>query len=75
MAIPIKPIIELLKPFAKQAAEAAATLVVEEGIKKIFEKRSEEQAKEIKSIYCFCSYILYGFPLHPLYLHCEFAGI
>ena len=46
MAIPIKPIIELLKPFAKQAAEAAATLVVEEGIKKIFEKKETKNKQK-----------------------------
>ncbi|WP_315293345.1 hypothetical protein [Hoylesella loescheii] len=46
MAIPIKPIIELLKPFAKQAAEAAATLVVEEGIKKIFEKKEAKNKQK-----------------------------
>ena len=34
MPIPIKPIVEVLKPFAKQAAEAAATFVIQEGIKK-----------------------------------------
>lgn len=46
MAIPIKPIIELLKPFGKQAAEAAATLVVEEGIKKIFEKKEAKNKQK-----------------------------
>ena len=46
MAIPIKPIIELLKPFAKQAAEAAATLVVEEGIKKIIEKKEAKNKQK-----------------------------
>ena len=46
MGIPIKPIIELLKPFAKQAAEAAATLVVEEGIKKIFEKKEAKNKQK-----------------------------
>ena len=46
MAIPIKPIIELLKPFAKQAAEAAATLVVEEGIKRIFEKKEAKNKQK-----------------------------
>ena len=46
MAIPIKPVIELLKPFAKQAAEAAATLVVEEGIKKIFEKKEAKNKQK-----------------------------
>lgn len=46
MPIPIKPIIEVLKPFAKQAAEAAATLVVEEGIKKIFEKKEAKNKQK-----------------------------
>ncbi|EEX53739.1 hypothetical protein HMPREF6745_0853 [Prevotella sp. oral taxon 472 str. F0295] len=46
MAIPIKPVIELLKPFAKQAAEAAATLVVEEGIKNIFEKKEAKNKQK-----------------------------
>lgn len=46
MAIPIKPIIELLKPFAKQAAEAAATFAIEEGLKKIFEKKETKNKQK-----------------------------
>ena len=46
MAIPIKPVIELLKPFAKQAAEAAATFVIQEGIKKIFEKKETKNKQK-----------------------------
>jgi hypothetical protein len=48
MPIPIKPIIEVLKPYAKQAAEAAATLVIEEGIRKIFEKKEKKKNKQKK---------------------------
>jgi len=46
MPIPIKPIIEVLKPFAKQAAEAAATFVIQEGIKKIFEKKETKNKQK-----------------------------
>ena len=46
MAVLIKPVVEVLKPFAKQAAEAAATLVVEEGIKKIFEKKEAKNKQK-----------------------------
>lgn len=48
MPIPIKPIIEVLKPYAKQAAEAAATLVIEEGIRKIFEKKEKKKNNKQK---------------------------
>ena len=46
MPIPIKPIVEVLKPFAKQAAEAAATCVIQEGIKKIFEKKETKNKQK-----------------------------
>ncbi|KDR52709.1 hypothetical protein [Hoylesella loescheii] len=46
MAITIKPVVELLKPFAKQAAEAAATFVIQEGIKKIFEKKETKNKQK-----------------------------
>lgn len=46
MPIPIKPIIEVLKPYAKQAAEAAATFVIQEGIKKIFEKKETKDKQK-----------------------------
>ena len=46
MAIPIKPVVEFLKPFAKQAAEAAATFVIQEGIKKIFEKKETKNKQK-----------------------------
>jgi hypothetical protein len=46
MPIPIKPIVEVLKPFAKQAAEAAATFVIQEGIKKIFEKKETKNKQK-----------------------------
>jgi hypothetical protein len=46
MPIPIKPIVEVLKPFAKQAAEAAATFVIQEGIKKIFEKKETKNKRK-----------------------------
>ena len=46
MAVPIKPVVEVLKPFAKQAAEAAATFVIQEGIKKIFEKKEAKNKQK-----------------------------
>ena len=46
MPTPIKPIVEVLKPFAKQAAEAAATFVIQEGIKKIFEKKETKNKRK-----------------------------
>ena len=46
MPIPIKPIIEALKPYAKQAAEYAATYVIEEGVKKIFEEKEKKEKKK-----------------------------
>jgi hypothetical protein len=48
MPIPIKPIIEALKPYAKQAAEYAATYVIEEGVKKIFEKKEKKKNNKQK---------------------------
>ncbi len=46
MPIPIKPIIEVLKPYAKQAAQSVATFVIEEGVKKIFEKKEKKEKKK-----------------------------
>jgi len=48
MPIPIKPIIEVLKPYAKQAAQSVATYVIEEGVKKIFEKKEKKKNNKQK---------------------------
>ena len=48
MAIPIKPVVELLKPFAKQAAEAAATFVIQEGIKRYLKRKKRRTSKRNK---------------------------
>lgn len=49
MPIPIKPIIEVLKPYAKQAAEYAATYVIEEGVKKYLKRKKRKKRRRTTS--------------------------
>lgn len=46
MPIPIKPVLNILKPVAKQAGEIVASIMIEEGLRRITDKLGKKKIKK-----------------------------